>query len=161
MNEELLAELRNKLTLLEKMRNHLEYSCSRIMPWWRVDADFDAWDEAKLESLAAFKMRFSEMQDQLASAMRLIAVIEEEKTERFTYVLNYMVQLGVLDSMEAWSEVRTLRNAAAHDYSASEAEKALHFHRLLRNADFLFQTLDGLKGFVRSAYPESSGQHRS
>lgn len=154
----MISELRSKLLLLERMRHHLDYSYSKIASWWRVDASFDAWNDDQLESLAAFKMRFAELQDQLASAMRLIAVIEEESTERFTYVLNYMTQLGILHDIDDWLTVRNLRNAAAHDYSASEEEKALHFHRLLQYVDFLFQTLDSLKHFVATAYPANFGK---
>jgi hypothetical protein len=150
---ELIEALREKIDHLEKMRSHLAYSYDKVSAWWRVDHDFDAWDADRLESLAAFKVRFAELQDHLGSAMSLIAKIENENVDRFTYVLNYMVKLAILDSMEEWQAIRDLRNAATHDYSAPEAEKAVHFHRLLQNTDYLIQTLGGLKRFVATAYP--------
>ncbi len=159
MSLELIADLRDKLGLLEKMKNNLTYSCNKVSQWWRVDMPFDGWSDDKSESLAALKGRFAELQDHLASAMKLIALIEGEDTTRFTYVLNYMAQLGILDDMDEWLAIRDLRNAAAHDYSATEADKSLHFHRLLQNSDYLFQTLDSLKRFVATAYPINSGKH--
>lgn len=153
MSLELIAALHEKLGHLEKMRARLDYSYSKIAEWWRVDRHFDDWEADRLESLAAFKSRFAEMQDHLASAMRLVAAIESENIDRFTYVLNYMVRLGILDSMEGWQEIRDLRNAAAHDYSASGQDKALHFHRLLQYSDYLMQTFETLKRFVATAYP--------
>ena len=153
MSLELIEALRERIAHLEKMRSHLAYSYEKVSAWWRVDQDFDTWDADRLESLAAFKVRFAELQDHLGSAMNLIAKIENENVDRFTYVLNYMVKLAILDSMEEWQAIRDLRNAATHDYSASEAEKALHFHRLLQNEDYLIQTFDSLKRFVAMAYP--------
>ncbi|MDX8385229.1 MAG: hypothetical protein R8M11_01785 [Gallionella sp.] len=60
MKGNLADALYQKLALLEKMRNHLTYSYDKIMLWWRVDWNFDEWDEEQLESLAAFKGRFAE-----------------------------------------------------------------------------------------------------
>jgi hypothetical protein len=150
---ELIEALRDKTQHLDKMRSHLVYSYDKVSAWWRVDQDFDAWDADRLESLAAFKVRFAELQDHLGAAMSLIAKIENENVDRFTYVLNYMTRLGILDSMEEWQAVRDLRNAATHDYSATEAEKAQHFHRLLQNTDYLMQIFVSLKQFVATAYP--------
>lgn len=154
MNNNLIEELRNKIGQLQKMRGHLAYSYDKIASWWRVDADFDGWNESQLESLAAFKGRFAELQDHLASTMKLIAGIEAEDTRQFTYVLNYMVQLGILDSMDEWLAVRALRNAATHDYSESENTKAKHFHNLLQNTHYLYDTLDSLVRFAATAYPK-------
>ena len=154
MSAELIEALREKLAQLRKMRRNLEYSHTKIMPWWRVDANFGDWSEEQLESLAAFKGRFAEFQDHIASAMKLISNIEGKDTQLFTYVLNYMVQLYILDSMEEWMAVRDLRNAATHDYSQSEEVKAIHFHRLLQHVHYLFETLDKMLRFSAAAYSE-------
>ena len=153
MNQDLIDALREKINHLDKMQTHLEFSRSKIVDWWRVDQSFDSWSADRLESLAAFKARFAEMQDHLAAAMKLIATIEEQPTEAFTYVLNYMVKLYVLDSVDEWRDIRVLRNAAVHDYSASEEDKALHYHRLLQNTDFLFDVFAAVKKFAATAYP--------
>lgn len=85
--------------------------------------------------------------------MRLIAEIEEEDTRLFTYVLNYMSKLYIIDGTEQWLELRALRNAATHDYSASEETKALHFQQLLQNTEYLFNVLSDLAKFIKTAYP--------
>ncbi|MEQ1526920.1 MAG: hypothetical protein ABL911_09275 [Gallionella sp.] len=154
MNNDLIEALREKLNQLHKMRKHLDYSREKIRGWWRVDSDFDDWNEDQLESLAAFKGRFAELQDQLASAMKLIASIEGERTDVFTYILNFMEQVHVLDTAEEWRSVRDLRNAAAHDYSDSEEVKAVHFHRLIQSTDYLDGTVDKLERFIVVAYPK-------
>jgi hypothetical protein len=58
--------------------------------------------------------------------------------------------------MQEWMAVRDLRNAATHDYSQSEEVKAMHFHRLLQNTLYLFETLDKLLRFSATAYPENN-----
>lgn len=153
MSAELIGALRDKLAQLEKMRRNLEYSHDKIMPWWRVDANFDDWSEDQLESLAAFKGRFAEFQDHLASTMKLIANIESRDTRQFTYVLNYMVQLEIIADMNDWQAVRGLRNTATHDYSESEAAKAKHFDSLLQHTNYLYETEESLARFVAGTYP--------
>lgn len=105
-----------------------------------------------MESLDAFKARFAELQDHLASAMRIIASIENEDTRTFTYVLNYMEQIEVLGDMRKWQEVRDLRNAATHDYSEAGEIKSQNFDDLLQNTAYLFGVLESLKKFVSVHY---------
>lgn len=152
-----IEALRDKLKQLQKMRRHLSYSHDKVIAWWRVDADFDGWNEERLESLAAFKGHFAEFQDHLASAMKLIANIEGEDTRLFTYVLNYMVQLGVIADMNDWQAVRGLRNTATYDYSESESTKAKHFDSLLRHTNYLYETEESLARFVAGTYPINNG----
>ncbi|MDO9011800.1 MAG: hypothetical protein Q7U78_08340 [Gallionella sp.] len=152
-----IAALRDKLNQLQKMRRHLAYSHDKVTSWWRVDSDFDDWNEDQLESLAAFKGRFAEFQDHLASAMKLIANIEGEDARLFTYVLNYMVQLEIVADMNDWQAVRGLRNTATHDYSESEMAKAKHFDSLLKHTNYLYETEESLACFVARTYPKKNG----
>jgi len=152
-----IEALRDKLKQLQKMRRHLAYSHDKVAGWWRVEAGFDGWNEEQLESLAAFKGRFAEFQDHLASLMKLIAHVEGEDTRMFTYVLNYMVQLGIIADMNVWQAVRGLRNTATHDYSESETARAQHFDSLLQYTNYLYETEESLARFVAGAYPFNNG----
>lgn len=161
MKNELIDALREKLGQLEKIRNNLKYTHEKVARWWRVDSNFDDWNQDQLELLAAFKARFAELQDHLASAMKLIANIEGERSEAFTYVLNYMAQIYVIESAEEWRNVRDLRNAATHDYSDTEEAKAIHFHRLIQHTHYLYETLEKLERFADTAYPiKQSGSRK-
>ena len=152
MNEELLAPLHEKLRHLEKMRRHLLYSQTEVQSWWKVSDPFDEISDPHLTSLTAFKARFAEMQDHLAAAMRLIANIENEDTRLFSYVLNYMEQIEILDNMAAWQKVRHLRNTATHDYSDAEEVKSQHFEELLQSTPYLLSVFDTIKQFVLTHY---------
>jgi len=149
----LIETLHEQLSLLEKMRHNLAHSHQKVSRWWDVTTDFERWDDDHLESLSALKARFAELQDHLAAAMKLIARIEGEDTRLFTYILNYMVQLEILDDMETWLDVRSLRNAATHEYSKFEANKSKHFDELLQKTPYLYETLARLSHFATRAYP--------
>ncbi|MGZ8257386.1 MAG: hypothetical protein ACXWTX_06420 [Gallionella sp.] len=151
----MIEALHEKMAHLIKMRGHLEYSRTKIRAWWSVGKNFDEWSDEQLESLAAFKARFCELQDHLASCMKMIAKIENQETTVFTHVLNYMVKLYILDSIEQWQETRALRNTATHDYSASEETKAVHFHTLLAHTDYLLAAMDALQKFAANTYPKN------
>ena len=73
------------------------------------------------ESLAAFRVRFSECQEHMGKTMKAVALEEEKPAEPFTVVLFYMEKLGCLDSVERWKE---LRNAVSHEYE--DDPKVLH-----------------------------------
>lgn len=152
MSLELKAALHEKMRHLEKMRNHFVYSHDEVAEWWSCATPFGAWSERQLASLVAFKSRFAELQDHLASAMRIISGIENEDTRMFSYVINYMEQIGVLDDMLQWQKVRDLRNAATHDYSEEDETKAQHFESLLKNTPYLLEVFERMKGFVAAHY---------
>ena len=152
MSVELVGALYEKMQQLEKMRGHLVYSQIEVLRWWSPATSFATWSDRELESLVAFKARFAEWQDHLASAMRMIATIENEDTRLFSYVLNYMEQLEILNDMREWQKVRDLRNAATHDYSESDEVKARHFDSLLQSTPYLFRVFENLKNFVSTHY---------
>ncbi len=87
--------------------------------------------------------------------MNMVANIENQDTRAFTYVLNYMTQMGVLNNIGDWQKIRDLRNAATHDYTEPDAVKAQHFDQLLMQANFLYAVLQKLKQFISLTYSES------
>lgn len=146
------AALAEKLEHLARMEANLHYTHGRVLSWWRDDRPFSEWSEEQQEILSAFKVRFSELQDHLASAMKLIAQVEGEDTRRFTYVVNYMEQLGILPDMNAWFQARELRNKATHDYSSPDQDKRRHFGDLLACVEGLYQANQAIKSFVEQHY---------
>jgi hypothetical protein len=144
--------LAEKLGHIERMADHLRYSHGKVVSWWREQMPWADLTPDRLEVLAAFKARFAELQDHLGSAMRLIAEIEGEDTRLFTYVVNYMEQLGIVPDMEGWLRVRELRNKATHDYSASDRGRSRHFSELLAMTPDLYRTQEAIKQFVERNY---------
>lgn len=93
MSSELIEALHGKIRHLDKMQAHLMFSQRDVRGWWQVDTPFVQWSDQQLAALTALKARFAELQDHLASAMSMIASIENQDTRVFTYVLNSWCRL--------------------------------------------------------------------
>ena len=77
---------------LQRMREYLAYSTQRaqqILPItnWRT------LSPEQHETLAAFRVRFSEFQEPLGKAMRAVAIEEEIEAERFGAVQYFPIQV--------------------------------------------------------------------
>lgn len=148
---DLIAALRRKLDQLGNMGGHLDYTRRKVSKRFPVRS-LAGLDADGLEVLAAFKGRFAELQDHLASAMRLVARIEEVNTDAFTYVVNYMEKIGVVSSAETWNEARAVRNDADHEYTDDPGGQAAFFNQVYEKTPFLFETLAALQDFCRRTY---------
>ena len=140
-----------KLQHLARMREYLAYSLAQL------EAVLSAPDWANLnpdqhESLAAFRVRFSEFQEHLGKAMRAVAIEEEQDVERFGSVLAFMERLQVLDSAEHWKLLRELRNAVNHEYEDNPTRLAEFFALLAKETPALLGYLARLQAHCTSAY---------
>ncbi len=97
-------------------------------------------DAAIFEALAAFNERFAKLQDTLGAAMRHACLLLAESTEGFLKVLAYYEKEGVIDSIESWQAIRTVRNLAAHSYETDYSLIAEHFNTLHGMAPGLSRT---------------------
>lgn len=96
-------------------------------------------DEVLFEALSAFNERFAKLQDTLGAAMRHACLLEGENTEGFLKVLAYYEKTGVIESIEAWQMLRTVRNLAAHSYETDYAVIAEHFNTLYELLPVLYR----------------------
>ena len=146
-----LRLLAKQLTHLEQMRKYLEYSeqrVQRILPItnWQ-DLSFE-----QHETLAAFRVRFSEFQEHLGKSMRAIAIEEEVKAERFGAVLAFMEKLGLIETTERWKLIRELRNAINHEYEEDAERLAQFFWETLQATPELFEYFQRLLTFCADTY---------
>lgn len=129
---EQLRLIGRKLDHLRRMRGYLDYSSRRmaqVLP--KLQQKPDTLSAEDHETLAAFRIRFSEFQEHLGKAMRNVAVAEEVDTDRFGSVLAYMEKLGILDSAAHWKEIRELRNSVNHEYEENLPRTAQFFAALM------------------------------
>ena len=133
------------------MREYLIYStqrAQRILP-------ITNWRELSLEqheTLAAFRVRFSEFQEPLGKTMRAVAIEEEVEAERFGSVLAFMEKLGVLESAERWKLIRELRNAVNHEYEEDADRLTQFFTEIVKATPELFDDHQRLLDFCAKAY---------
>lgn len=150
MTEHLLL-LQAKLAHLSKMRDYLAYSLRQISPLL-AHPDWTLLSDGQHESMAAFRVRFSEFQEHLGKAMRAVAIEEEKDVDRFGAVLAFMERLQVLDSAEHWKLIRELRNAVNHEYEDDTPRLAEFFALMASETPVLFGYLDRLRAHCTSAY---------
>jgi len=141
-----------KLAHLGRMREYLTYSLSQAEPLMPIQ-NWDSLSPAQHETLAAFRVRFSEFQEHLGKAMRAVAIEEEQRTETFTAVLLYMEKLGILDDVQTWKELRELRNAIKHEYEENAGRLTGFFQELVRSTSTLLDWYARLRTFCAGNYP--------
>ena len=143
--------IRVKLEHLSRMRTYLQYSLTQVEPIL-VLKDWAALSPDQHESLAAFRVRFSEFQEHLGKAMRLVAIEEEQDVERFGAVLAFMERLKVIDSAAHWKLIRELRNAVNHEYEDDGARLAEFFELMVGETPTLFGYSTQLHAHCTSTY---------
>jgi len=113
--------------------------------------DWAAITPEQHESLAAFRVRFSEFQEHLDKTMRAIA-IEEEDPEPFGAVLAFMEKLGILDSTEHWKLIRELRNSVNQEYEENPARLSELFRQLIAETPTLVGIFERIAKYGVKAY---------
>lgn len=146
-----LRLIARQLDHLKRMSEYLAHSvqrCAQILPV----SDWQTLSLEQHETLAAFRVRFSEFQEHIGKSMRAVAIEEEVDVERFGSVLAFMEKLGVLDSMEGWKIIRELRNAVNHEYEDDAARLTQFFMEMLKATPELFACYQRLRDFCAKAY---------
>ena len=146
-----LQIIQTKLVHLERMQANLRYSVSQVAKILPLQ-DWTLLTPDQHESLAAFRVRFSEFQEHIGKTMRAVAVEEEQDVERFGAVLAFMERLEVLDTVAHWKAIRGLHNAVNHDYADDSIRLAEFFDLLMAEVPVLFGYLSRLKEFCARNY---------
>ena len=133
------------------MREYLTYSLSQVRSVLQTK-DWAALSPDQHESLAAFRVRFSEFQEHLGKAMRAVTIEEEQEVERFGSVLAFMERLQVIDSADHWKLIRELRNAVNHEYEDDGGRLAEFFELMATEVHALFGYFSRLQAHCASAY---------
>lgn len=143
--------LAKQLTHLQQMRQYLEYSAQRLNAILPI-TNWQALSLEQHESLAAFRVRFSEFQEHLGKTMRAIAIEEEVNVERFGSVLAFMEKLNIIETADRWKLIRELRNAVNHEYEEDAERLAQFFWETLQATPELFDYFQRLLDFCASEY---------
>ncbi len=146
-----LRLIERQLGHLQRMREYLAYSTQRVQPILPIN-NWRALSLEQHETLAAFRVRFSEFQEHLGKTMRAVAIEEEIEVERFGSVLAFMEKLGVLESTERWKIIRELRNAVNHEYEEDADRLTQFFTEMVKATPELFEHHQRLLDFCVKAY---------
>lgn len=145
-----IALIARKLEHLGRMRVYLSYSQEQVAQIGTIN--WPALTPEQHEALAAFRVRFSDFQEQLGKTMRAVAIEEEQPTEPFTAALLYMEKLAIIDSKERWKEMREIRNAINHEYEENTARLTAFFGELASATPQLLAWHENLVRFCEATY---------
>lgn len=90
-------------------------------------------DPAVSERLASLNDRFTKLQDQLAGSLRHAHQMLGERYRSYADVVDWALNIGLIDTAEQWLELRALRNRLTHEYDL-QAENAIELVIALREA---------------------------
>lgn len=154
MSESILL-IQKKIEHLKRMRVYLDYSLEQTLLLMPI-TNWNQLTPQNHQTLAAFRVRFSEYQEHLGKIMRAIAREEEQNAEPFSHVLLYMEKLGILDSAERWKLIRELRNAVNHEYEENQQRLSEFFLELTRSVTELHTWFDRTIAFCDANYGSAS-----
>jgi hypothetical protein len=146
-----IALIWKKLDHLERMREYLLYSIEQVTALLPIQ-DWQALQPDQHETLAAYRIRFSEYQEHMGKTMKAVAVEEEKPSEPFTAVLLYMEKLGCIDSVDQWKAIRELRNAVNHEYEDDSVVLHEFFQQMILSSPTLLNWHSQLSRFCQSTY---------
>jgi hypothetical protein len=145
-----------RLDHLARMADYLAYSHQQVEKMMPI-VDWSALTADQHESLAAFRVRFSEYQEHLGKTMRAIAIEEETATEPFGAVLAFMEKLEVLDSVQHWKLIRDLRNAINHEYEENPDHLSEFFSLPIQETPTLNNYHQRIVAFCQASYKTDTG----
>lgn len=146
-----LRLIERQLGNLQRMREYLAYSTQRVQRILPIN-NWRALSLEQHETLAAFRVRFSEFQEHLGKTMRAVAIEEEVEVERFGSVLAFMEKLDVIESTERWKIIRELRNAINHEYEEDADRLTQFFTEMVKATPEVFEHHQRLLHFCAKAY---------
>jgi hypothetical protein len=149
-NRELILD---KAEHLERMVGYLPCSLEQVQRFIPI-ATWESPTPEQHESLAAFRVRFSDFQEQFGKAMRAIAIAiaiaieEEEIAEPFDAVPAFMEKLRILDSPKHRKLIRESRNAINSEYEDASKRLSEFFERLTLETPAVHGYAQALLAFV-------------
>jgi hypothetical protein len=107
-------------------------------------------DDENVSFVDQFIYRFFKLQDLMGNRLfKLILDLVAEPIEgkSFIDILNRLEKLGLIDSVEAWLELRELRNELAHEYPSSLNERLQGINQLVQKAEVLARILNSCEAY--------------
>lgn len=106
---------------LKKAITHLKYSYDKIQ---NLTTDPALLNEETLETWESFSSRFSRVVDLFLTKYVRTSVLRSDPAFQGSLrdFADQAEKLKLVDSADAWMEMRALRNLAAHEYSESDLE---------------------------------------
>ncbi|QEP45128.1 hypothetical protein D5085_10430 [Ectothiorhodospiraceae bacterium BW-2] len=113
----------------------------------------DTMDDDAIQAWDQFILRFTKLQDSMGGTLfnALLRYLQEPYEHRpMIDKLNRLEQLGFVDNVTRWQEVRALRNQFSHDYPEDNYIKASYLNEAVATIAYLASILDNIASIIES-----------
>ncbi len=108
--------IKKKLSILVRLRTYLVYSNEIAIASGIIGKPAEALSMADGQNLAAFRMRYSEYQEQLGKLLQSIAREEDIDIKGASSVAAFAEKFSFIENENDWQHFREIRNGINHDY---------------------------------------------
>ena len=110
------------MAIAAKALQHLRYSFQKVK---NLSSDLETLSEEDLETWEGFVSRFSRASDIFINKYLETIILKEDPAFRGSVrdILNQAEKLQLIDSAEAWLEIRGLRNVTSHEYAEEKLQE--------------------------------------
>ena len=108
--------IERKLNVLLRLKSHLEFATQAAIEQGVIGKTATQLSMADGQVLAAFRMRFSEYQEQLGKMLLSLAREEDIEIKGASSIAAFAEKFYFIESENDWHRIREIRNGINHDY---------------------------------------------
>lgn len=108
--------IERKLNVLLRLKVHLQFATQAAIEHGVIGKTAAQLSMADGQVLAAFRMRFSEYQEQLGKMLLSLAREEDIEIKGASSIAAFAEKFAFIESENDWHRIREIRNGINHDY---------------------------------------------
>ena len=147
-----LGIIHKKIETCIRLREYLVFSREKANRLGIVGKNGKDMSLEEGDVLAAFRMRFSEYQEQLGKLLVSIAREEDVEIKGASSLAAFAEKFGFVASEDDWKRARDVRNNINHDYEFQDDFVAELTVAMSNETDTLFKILDDALFFCEETY---------
>jgi uncharacterized protein with HEPN domain len=117
-----ISIIANKIDVLDRLGQYLLFSLQEAERHGVIGVDSKSLSLSGGNILAAFRMRFSEFQEQLGKLLRSIAIQEDIEIKGGASIAAFAERFEFMRESD-WNRLREIRNSLNHDYDGDEVSR--------------------------------------
>lgn len=147
-----LGIIQKKIETCIRLRAYLVFSREKALRLGIIGKSGKDFSLEEGDVLAAFRMRFSEYQEQLGKLLVSIAREEEIEIKGGSSLAAFAEKFGFVPSEDDWKRARDVRNNINHDYEFEDEFVAELTMAMSNETDTLLKILDDVIAFCVATY---------
>ena len=147
-----LGIIQKKIEVCIRLREYLVFSREKATRLGVIGKNGKDMSLEEGDVLAAFRMRFSEFQEQVGKLLVSIAREEDVEIKGGSSLAAFAEKFGFVQSEDDWKRARDVRNYINHDYEFQDEFVSELTVAMSNETDTLLKILDDALSFCRETY---------